>query len=174
MAPLETKEITQSRTKIAGVLMGCLVFALMAELLPSETGKPNSWRWFVFLFFGLGVLTSVWLCFRPQKLRLDGEGFEISGGLRRSSRKISWSDVPDFRVFRLSRGGKAIAFDFRPEAQHRSLLTSLNRGFGIDGTLPRLWPGRPEDLVEELNYYRTNASGETETARTCHERTSAP
>ena len=155
---LETKEIVQSRVKATIALFGSSAFVAIAVLLPRQAGESNDWRWWCGAFFGLGVLLFSWLLIRPQRLTLDKEGFAVSGGLARWPKKIPWRSIEPFFLYQLPRGGKVIAFIFQAGADvHRTLLMKLNAKLGADGSLPRLWPGSPDDLVDELNAYRQGA-----------------
>src|SRR5438270_646838 len=155
---LETKEIVQSRVKTTIALLGSSAFVAIAALLPRQAGESNDWRWWCGALFGLGVLVFSWLLIRPQRLTLDQEGFSVSGGLARSPKKIPWRNIEPFFLYQLPRGGKMIAFNFKPGAEvHRTLLMKLNAKLGADGSLPRLWPGSPHNLVDELNAYRERA-----------------
>jgi len=103
-------------------------------------------------------LVFCWLLIRPQRLTLNPEGFTVSGGLVRSPKKIAWHSIEPFFVYRLPRGGKMIGFNFQPEgAPDRTLLMKLNGRLGAEGSLPKLWPGSPDQVVEELNAYRKQA-----------------
>ena len=155
---LQTREIVASRLKITGVLLGSLAFVSIAALLPSQGGDSDQWRLWGGAFFGICAVVFCWLLIRPQRLTLDPEGFRVSGGLVRSPKRIAWRSIEPFFVYRLPRGGKMIGFNFQPEgAPDRTLLMKLNGRLGAEGSLPKLWPGSPDQLVEELNAYRKQA-----------------
>jgi hypothetical protein len=155
---LQTREIVASRLKITGVLLGSLAFVSIAALLPSQRGDSDQWRLWGGAFFGICAVVFCWLLIRPQRLTFDPEGFTVSGGLVRSPKKIAWRSIEPFFVDRLPRGGKMIGFNFRPEARpDRTLLMKLNGRLGAEGSLPKLWPGSPDQVVEELNAYRKQA-----------------
>jgi hypothetical protein len=155
---LETKQLVSSRLKTAAVLFGSLIFVAIAAFLPANAGESNQWRWWGGAFFGLGAVTFSWLLIRPQQLILDPEGFTVRGGLVRSPKRIAWRSIDPFFLYQLPRGGKMIAYNFRPGAgPDPTLLRKLNRRLGADGSLPRLWPGSPSRFVEELNAYREQA-----------------
>ena len=145
---LRTKEIVASRLKISGVLLGSLAFVAIAAVLPSQRGDLDQWRLWGGAFFGICAVVFCWLLIRPQRLTLDPEGFRMSGGLVRSPKRIAWRSIEPFFVYRLPRGGKMIGFNFQPEAKPNRTL---------EGSLPKLWPGSPDQLVEELNAYRKQA-----------------
>jgi hypothetical protein len=155
---LQTEEITASRLKTILMLLGCLAFVGIALWLPREPGQSEQWRWWTEAFFGLGVLIFSWLLVRPQRLILDPEGFTVRGGLVRFPKKVLWPTIDPFFIYRLPRGGKMIGYNFRPGAEvSRGFLTKVARGLGAERALPRLWPGSPDRLVEQLNAYRDQA-----------------
>jgi hypothetical protein len=155
---LENKEIVQSPLKTTIAFLGSSAFVAIAALLPTRVGESNDWRWWGGSFFGLCAVVFCWLLIRPQRLALDPEGFTVRGGFVRSPKRIPWRSIDPFFVYRLPRGGKMIAFNFRPGAKpHHTLLMKLNRRLGAEGSLPKLWPGSPDQLVEELNAYRERA-----------------
>ena len=155
---LETREIAGSRQKTVVALVGSLAFVAIALLLPSSAGESNDWRWLGGGFFGLGAVVFAWLLVRPQRLILDPDGFTVAGGLVRSPKKILWHNIGPFFLYQLPRGGKMIAYNFRPECEpDQSLLMKLNKRLGAEGSLPRLWTGSQDRLVEELNAYREQA-----------------
>ena len=155
---LETRKIVASRLKITGALLGSLAFVASDALLPSQGRDSDQWRLWGGAFFGICAVLFCWLLIRPQRLNVDPEGFTVSGGLVRSPKKIMWRSIEPFFVYRLPRGGKMIGFNFKPEARaDRTLLMKLNGRLGAEGSLPKLWPGSPDQLVEELNAYRKQA-----------------
>jgi hypothetical protein len=154
----ESEEIIQSRLKTSVAFLGSSAFVAIATLLPSQAGESNDWRWWCGAFFGLCAVVFCWLLIRPQRLTLDREGFTVRGGFVRSPKRIPWRSIDPFFVYRLPRGGKMIGFNFRPGAEPRhTLLRKLNRRLGAEGSLPKLWPVPPDQLVEELNAYRQRA-----------------
>jgi hypothetical protein len=157
---IETKQIQQSRLKTTIAFLGSSAFVAIAVLLPREAGQSNDWRWWCGAFFGLCTAVFCWLLIRPQRLTLDQQGFTVGGGLVRSPKKILWRNIDPFFVYRLPRGGKMIAYNYKQGAERpRTLLMKLNGRLGAEGSLPRLWPGSPDHLVEELNAYRQQALG---------------
>ena len=50
-----------------------------------------------------------------------------------------------------------IGFNFKPDTRERTRLMDINRSFGADSALPKLWPGDPERFAEELNAYRESS-----------------
>jgi hypothetical protein len=106
-------------------------------------------------FFGLCSALFLCLLVRPQVLILDQTGFTLTGGLIWSPRKVAWRDAQEFFVYQLPRGGKMIGFNFQSGAE--TPWRRFNRNFGAEGTLPKLWTESPEQMVEELNAYRSRA-----------------
>lgn len=153
---LAPREYVSSRAKTSLLLLGSLAFVSIAAFLP-EDGGGSSWRLWCGGFFGLGGLVALWLLVRPQRLRLDSTGFTVLGGLVRSPKPIPWGDISPFFLYRLPRGGRMIGFNFRPGAASRTRLAEFNRRLGAEGALPKLWPGSPEHMVEELNDFREQA-----------------
>jgi len=76
-----------------------------------------------------------------------------------SPKTTRWSEIEEFFVYRLPKGGKMIGFNYRPGASPHSTLSKINRRFGAEGALLNLWPGSPEAMAEELNEYRALALG---------------
>lgn len=161
---IETKEIKQSRLKTTTALLGSSAFVAIAVLIPHQAGESNAWRWWCGGFFGLCATVFCWLLIRPQQLKLDPRGFTVTGGLIYSPKKVSWNSIDPFFLYRLPRGGKAIAYNYREGAERpHTPGARLSRRFGADGSLPRLWPGSPDRMVEDLNSYREQALRMTST-----------
>jgi hypothetical protein len=136
------------------LLLGSIVFVAGALVaLPSKAGE--FWPWLCIILFGFGAFAALVLLARPQRLSLDDEGFVVSGGFVRKAKKVLWKDVGPFFVYRLPRGGKMIGYNLKPSAPEKSLLTSINGVLGAQAALPRLWRGKPETMVAELNAFRT-------------------
>lgn len=111
------------------------------------------------MLFGSCAPFLLWLLIRPQRLRLDSEGFALEGGFVWSPKKVRWNDVDEFFVYRPPRGGKLIGYNYRPVARQGSPLSWLIRRFGADAALPKGWPRSPEKMTEELNAYRRSVLG---------------
>ena len=149
-----TKEYVQSLGKTLAILLVCLAFVAIAIFAPDDHSQSKSWRFWCGSFFGLCGFVGVWTLARPRKLTLDSEGFTLSGGFLRSPKKTLWDVVEGFFVYRLPRGGKMIGFNYIPGRGPSTALVKLNGRLGAEGALPKLWPGPPEALAEELNSYR--------------------
>ena len=164
MPLLETEVFVSSRSKTALMLLGSVAFVSIALFLPSDGGS-QAWRFYCGGFCGLCAIVFAWLLARPQRLTLDADGFTLSGGLIRSAKvkKIPWRDVQQFMIYRAPGyrglpGPKSIGMHFTPEAAERTTLARFNgRAFGVDGSLPGLWPDGPEKIVQKLNDYREQA-----------------
>ncbi len=154
MTPLAKKYVS-SRVKTVAYLVVSFAFVAIAIFLPDARSQSNDWRYWCGSLFGLGALVFLWLLGRPQILALDAEGFTLSGGLMRTPKKTKWKDVDRFFVYQLPRGGKMVGFNFTPGTRPATPLMELNRRLGAEGALPKLWPGSPEALVDELNSYRS-------------------
>ena len=154
---VEERTITGSRGKSLLLLAVSLAFVAFA-VAQLRGPPPVDWRvWLTLIFFGLGAIVFAWLLVRPQRLILDAEGFTVAGGLVRAPRRTGWAEVDHFFVYRLSRGGKMIGYNYAQGARPASALRDLGRRFGADGAISKGFPGSPERLVEELNAYRARA-----------------
>ena len=147
----ETEELTSSRSKAAIGLIGCLAFVAIS-VFAEQSGDTNWKLQAGGIFFGLCALTFVAMLMRPHRLRLDHEGFSLSGGLTRSPRKIGWRDVGEFYVRPLSRGARMVAFKYAEGA-----TIPFGGVLGKSGGIPGVWPDGPEALVYLLNNYRDKA-----------------
>jgi len=158
---LPPKDYTSSRVKTGLMLAGSLIFVAAALFLPRDPGRSQAALTAAGVFFGLGALVAAVLLVRPQRLRLDGEGFIVSGGFVRTPHKVPWRDIDPMFVYRLPRGGKMIGYNFVPGARERNRLAIINRRWaGAEAALPKLWSESPEQMVEEINAYRAKALGE--------------
>ena len=153
------EELISSRPKIVLLVLGCTPFVAIA-LSAFLQGERELWIWLSLLLFGGGLISSGLLLVNPMKLHLDETGFALSGGFFMGIRQARWADVEQFSVVRLPRGGKMICYNFKPHARKATWWMEINRRLGADASLPKLWPGKPEDLVEKLNRYRAEASTE--------------
>ncbi|MFL0357568.1 hypothetical protein ACI5KX_13975 [Erythrobacter sp. GH1-10] len=154
----------------------------MQSELCYETSKPKTVGYFVFssaifaiglsnvlqmgelsfvgilglIFFGAWPPLFLLLFLRPFRLRVDVDGFSLSGGTTRKSWQRGWREVGPFFVGKLFEIGrwplpaiKMIQFD-QPFEQRRLSRT---------GGLPMLWAfdGSVDEMVDELNAYRKKA-----------------
>jgi len=110
-------------------------------------------EWLVVGFFGLCALVFGWLQIRPQVLLLEPDGFTVMGGLVRNPRKVPWSDVDHFFVFRLPRGGSIVGYNYKAGRKLDSRLGRISSAMGADAGLPKGWPMSPEKLVETMNHF---------------------
>lgn len=155
---VEATEITASRGKSLLLLAGCLAF-VATSLFVDRHGRAGWGIQSAELFFGLGSLIALWTLVRPQRLLLDGFGFTLAGGLVRTPRRIAWADIDGFVVYRMPRGGKMVGWRYRPDRARGALKRAVAEMAGVDGALPKGWPGKPEALVETLERYRVAATG---------------
>ncbi len=145
--------IRSPRAKVVLYLIGGLVVVALAAMIAREPGGAPAW---IFLgFSGPYSIVFLWLLIRPHVLTLDRTGFVLSGGLW-APRRRAWRDIEEFRVRRLRGGVPLIAYNLVPGARADSPLRRLWR-LGGEATLPSIWPGSPEELVEKLNEYRKRA-----------------
>ena len=151
-------EISTARWKIALYLAGSLIFVAAALLALQHPDGDVLGLQLGLAFFGLCAVVFVWLLIQPQRLLLDDQGFTLLGGFVRSPKMILWTDIDEFFVYRLPRGGKMIGYNYKPGARATLRLAKLNRLFGADGALPKGWPRSPERMAEELNSYRLQAT----------------
>lgn len=147
----EPQELTSSRGKAAVGLVGCLIFVAIS-LFAEQSGDTNWKLQAGGIFFALCALAFVAMLLRPHRLRLDPEGFTLSGGLTRTPTMIEWRDVGDFHVRPLSRGAKMVAFKYAEGAG-----VPFGGALGKSGGIPGVWPHGPETLVNRLNDYRDAA-----------------
>lgn len=152
-------EFSISRWKIVPYLGVNLAIVASAPIL-FQHRDDDAWA----LLVGLGLLGAlsvmlVWLLIRPYRLLLDREGFTLAGGLIRFPKKIPWREVDAFFVYRGTRGGKRIGYNYLPGALKDSGLARLGRVLGADGALPKGWTLSPEKMVAELDAYRRQALG---------------
>ena len=147
--------IRSPRAKMVLYLIGSLVFVAIAAKIVSETDSAAP-AWLFLGFSGLFSIVFLWLLFRPLVLTLDRSGFVLTGGLLWTPRRRAWRDIEGFSVYRLGAGAALIAYNLVPGARADSPLRRLWRRGG-EATLPNIWPGSAEELVEKLNEYRKRA-----------------
>jgi hypothetical protein len=156
---MEPLTITGSRLKTILYLAMSLAFVAGGVWVighPSQS-KDLIYGWLSIALFGLAALVFGWLLARPQVLRLDAEGFSLRGGLVRSPRVTRWRDIQPFFVFRLSRGGKMIGFNYAEGRAPSTTLAFVSGLAGAEAGLPKGWPKSPEAMVVILNDYRERA-----------------
>jgi hypothetical protein len=156
---MEPLTITGSRLNAALYLVLSIVFVACGIWLVGHPAQAKDliYGWLSIALFGLGALVFVGLLARPQVLRLDSDGFSLRGGLVRSPRLTLWRDVQPFFVFRLSRGGKMIGFNYAEGPAPSKTQAFVSGLVGAEGALPRGWPKSPEAMVTLLNDYRERA-----------------
>jgi hypothetical protein len=155
---LPEKEFVSSPVKTVLLLVVSLGLVGAAVLPPKGTAMPEPMRWLAGGFFGLCAIVFAWLLVRPMRLILDPQGFSIGGGLVLSPKKTLWRDVDQFFVYGVAPARKMVGFNYKPGVRDRSKLVKFSRRTaGVDGALPILSRGSPEQLVAELNDYRRHA-----------------
>jgi len=144
----DQEEFVSSRTKTAWGLLISLAF--VATSAAAEAAGDTNWKLRGgLILFGISSLMCAWLMVRPHRLKLDPQGFTLSGGLLRSPKKTLWHDVGEFYVRRLRPGANMVAFTYAPEAK-----VPFGGSLGRSGGLPGMWPGGPEEVAWRLNQYR--------------------
>lgn len=156
MPPAE-RTITSSRAKTLFFLALSLGLLTLTIWAMRQADGADGRLWISCVFFGACAASFAWLLIRPQQLHLDAQGFTIGGGLVRRPKMVAWTDVTGFFVYRLSRRGRMIGYNYAPGARPTSWLITLNHRLGVDGALPKSWPGSPETVAADLNAYRLAA-----------------
>ena len=130
------EEFVSSRIKAVWGLLGSLVF-VMISAVAEAAGDSNGMLRAGLVFFGFCAMVFAWMLARPQRLKLDRQGFTLSGGLMRSPKKTRWQDVGEFYVRDLRPGARIVAFTYSPDAK-----VPFGGALGRSGGLAGLWPGR--------------------------------
>lgn len=151
-----SEEIESSRMKAIFLALGCAAFVGIGFWALQKEQHVEFWMCATLVLFGFGLSVATILLLRPMKLHLDDYGFTISGGVIWHARRVLWAEVELFTIIYLPREGKIIGYNFKPNVRKPTLWMSLNRSFGAHASLPKLWPGKPEDLVDKLNSYRAS------------------
>lgn len=111
------------------------------------------------VFFGTPLLKLLWLLIRPYNLRLDGEGFTLSGGTCLKPQKTAWQHVERFFI----RGSGIPGSQFvawgcvagrSPKRWAFMSQFLAPEGELADGALPNLWTLSAPELEQRLNAYR--------------------
>ena len=145
-----------SKPKTLGYFAFSCAVVPIASYNALQSGEPSLAATFGLIFFGAWPPLFLLLALRPFRLRVDIDGFSLSGGTTLKSWKRSWHEVGPFfvrRLFETSRWPlppiKMIQFD-QPLEQRKILKT---------GGLPMLWgfDGSVDEMVEELNAFREKA-----------------
>lgn len=155
-----SSEIVGSRWKAALYLALSLGFTAGGALMLNDPKESKAAAMLCLVLFGLGSLVFLMMLIRPQRILLNSEGFELSGGLVRSPKLVRWRDVEPFFVYRLPRAGKMIGYNFRPGVKPDTRLRAIARSLGADAALPKGWPMSPDAMVEHLNTFRAQVLGE--------------
>jgi hypothetical protein len=164
---LEPQTITESRLKASGSLAVSLVFFVigLVWLRHPDGLEELVMAWLCVVLFGFGVLVMTLLMVRPMVLRLDADGYTLSGGLMRAPRQTLWRNIEPFYIYQLPRGGRMIGYNYVAGYKPDNLVKKFNRAFGAEAALPRGWPSSPEKMVTLLNDYRARALGTGSGAR---------
>lgn len=147
-----------ARWKNLLLLAFSLMFVAIGPLMLRDAKETSDViaAWFCMGFFGLGAVVFVLLLMRPMTLTLDPAGFVVEGGLR-PGKKVVWTDVSEFFLFKLPKGGKMIGYNYAQGRAPQSVLLKASRFVGADAGLPGMWNISKADLVDRLNDYRQRA-----------------
>jgi hypothetical protein len=154
---MESREIRTSPWKSASWLVISLAFVIVSILGLIFPTQESGLLWGPLAVFAAAAVVSCWLLARPLRLRLDAEGFTVSGGFQPQSRTVSWVDVGPFFIVGVGQGVRMVGYDLRPGARRAGGLSRLNRALGADEALPQGWTLSPDQLAEVLNTWRTRA-----------------
>ena len=133
-----------------------LLLASTALVAVSVPGALNGeWMgWGGIIFFGLGVLTSIYMLTpNAVRLRIDKDGIEMKTLLK--PMKLAWSDVNGFYVARVRTGlartemiGIEFSESYKKLRAGRHLSSALT---GVEGALPNHFDRSAEEVCELLN-----------------------
>lgn len=154
---LVEKVYVGSKLKALGSLLFSIVVLsfVVSQIFPlSDTSFAGV---FGLTFFSLGPPVFLTVLIRPYRLHLDGDGFTLSGGFKWKPLKRQWVETGPFFVRKMFRVRNA---PFPPVKMIMFDLSSDSSRFSTNGGLPMLWSfnGTVEEMVSELNEYRTKAS----------------
>lgn len=148
--------IVLTGNKQKAVLLLLVSAALVAVSLVSVL-NGKSMGWVGVIFFGLGLLTSVYML-TPNaiRLRIDKDGIEMKTLFK--PMKLAWSDVNGFYVVQMRTGlarTKMIGIEFSESYKKlragRQLASALT---GAEGGLPNHFNRSAEEVCELLNESR--------------------
>jgi hypothetical protein len=154
MSP-EPKTFVESRLKAVALVLGGVALCALGVY----TALQNWQQWPLGLLcvaLGLGgVALGATLWTAPLVLKLDHEGFVLSGGLFRQTRQYAWRDIDRFYVWSLSSPiSSLVAFNLLPGRTPQDGIARSGHGSGAKGVLlPAGWPISTRHLVEYLNAY---------------------
>ena len=145
-----TETIKGARWKSVLLLIGSLAFVALGVWLPDDgQSETMLWKWVIIVFFGLGVLLTIYQLFHPATLTLDARGFTYIGLFNRRM-TVAWDDVEAFKLWKPPRGLKMLAWDYRPGRGPRSALSGFSRALGADAGLPGGLADSPARLLEKM------------------------
>jgi hypothetical protein len=149
-----------SRRKSFWLLVLCALFTVGSFAL-LQADNPNIYRpdwplWLGLVFWPLRCAVAGLRTARPPRLEMAFEGFTFVSSLG-NTKRVLWRDVDEFFVWRSDRGGEAVAYSLRPDAQPGTVLGMVNRTAGMDGSLPNVWSVSADELVFELESMRQAA-----------------
>jgi hypothetical protein len=143
--------LTGNKSKAVLLLLASAAFVAVGIALVAD-GKDMGWG--VIIFFGLGLLTSIYML-TPNAIRLqiDKNGVEMKTLFK--PMKLEWGDVNGFYVSHLQTGyskTKLIGIEFSESYKKmragRQLSSALT---GMEGGLPNHFNRSAEEICELLN-----------------------
>ena len=134
-------------TVLCGLFVACAVFMIMRT-------EDKLIGWFVFAFFGFGLIISIIQLIKPATLILTQDGFEQSSLGRKLN--CSWHDVSEFGVTRIQRSNYV---SFSRQQDEGKMLSNISKGItgGHSGTLGDTFGMKAHDLADLMNRYRDQA-----------------
>lgn len=151
--PAETDVVTFHASRRQAMLMTALSAGFVVGCYFMRVDHPFI-AWVGILFFGLGMLAGFRTMLSPKAtfLRLDREGFEMSG-IGHTSR-TRWTDVERFELGTFNHV-KMIAVVFAPHYRAQTLVRSVGRQLaGMEGAIANIYTVPLEALVVTLNEWR--------------------
>lgn len=145
---MATTELVSSHPKaFFGFVVVSLAF-FCGFLFRNEMG--DLFFWSNALFTGVFTVLALWIMIRPHRLRLDDDGFTLSGGLHWSPMRVAWRDVEKFVAKTYGTRWVQIGIRFRPRVKRSWLSGWLD----IDDSLPGGWDLSDAEMVDYLNEHR--------------------
>jgi len=143
--------LTGNRKKAVLLLLGSAAFVAIGV---SMVAKGEAMGWAAIIFFGLGVLASLYMLTpNAVRMRIDRDGVEMKTFFK--PMKLGWGDVDGFHVDHIRTGYSktqviAIAFSesYRKQRAGRQIASALT---GMEGALPNHFDRPAEEICQLLN-----------------------
>ena len=143
---------------VAFAAVWLFVAAASAALHSRRADGGDDWLWIMVATFVVAAAAcSIWAAIKPPMLRLEPDGFVVSGGLSGASQRILWAEITGFFVFHQSRLGELVGYNYRPGRGTNFPMQRAQRRMGADGAISGRWGLSPADLAAKLNDYRNRA-----------------